>query len=365
MNQPPRLVFLSKRRPSGGDLYQRPFGRFGNLPIELAKRGCEVKVICLSYRQSENAEREYKGVSWSSISANPNPLSAISRLKKQTQEFDPDWVIGFSDTYYGILATHLAGKLGCRSLIDAYDNYQSYMPWALPLHSIWRSALKKADLVSAAGLPLLELLSANRPIAGDVVVPMSADDGFFSVAPETAAHCREKYHLPNDRPLVGYCGSIDKNRDIALLLEVMEACRTLRPDILFVLTGRNNSRIKLPDNCLHLGFVDSEDMPGIVSNLNIMIAVNKDSAFGNHSYPIKLYEAAACGVKTIASSTPATEWMYGNQSESLVNIGNHSELVEKLISALKAKPSEFMLRGGQWDRGADILAEAIGLSLLR
>ena len=117
MSQPPRLVFLSKRRPSGGDLYQRPFGRFGNLPIELAKKGCKVTVICLSHRRDENDQRQYMGVDWVSISASPNPLSAISRLKKQTCEFEPDWVVGFSDTYYGILATHLAKKIGCQSLV--------------------------------------------------------------------------------------------------------------------------------------------------------------------------------------------------------------------------------------------------------
>ena len=365
MSQPPRLVFLSKRRPSGGDLYQRPFGRFGNLPIELAKKGCKVTVICLSHRRDENDQRQYMGVDWVSISASPNPLAAISRLKKQTCDFEPDWVVGFSDTYYGILATHLAKKIGCQSLVDAYDNYQSYIPWAFPLHWAWRSALKKADLVSAAGLPLLELLNTSRPNKDGVIVPMCADENFFSVDEEAAEQCRKKYKLPDDKALIGYCGSIDRNRDLALLLEVIEAARNLRPDMLFIVTGRNNRQIEFPDNCLHLGFVDADDMPGIVTNLDIMLAVNKSSAFGNHSYPVKLYEAAACGVKTITSHTQATQWMYGDHSQSLIDVGNCSQLLDKLITALGTDSSTFNLQIGRWSRSADILAEAMGLSLLR
>lgn len=327
--------------------------------------GCAVKVICLSHNINENDSREYQDVLWSSVSLLPSPISALIELKKQTLKFSPDWIVGFSDIYYGILATRFARAIGSRSLVDAYDNYQSYIPWALPLHVMWRSALSNADLISATGHPLLKLLSRDRSCDEDCVVPMAADDSFHKFDSAKAAEIKDKYQLPGGRPLIGYCGAIAKNRDVSLLLELIKETGKHRPDVLFILTGRISQHITLPDNCRHLGFVDADDMPGIIFNLHIMLALNKDSQFGRHSYPVKLYEAASLGVKTIASRTPATEWMYGNNSPALADIGDCSQLTDKICAALEKNARGFTLSAQRWQQSADILAEAMGLSLLR
>ena len=102
------LLFLSKRRPMDRDLLLRPYGRFYHLPQLLAAKGHKVTVVLLSYKNDAPVVRRSGAATWISISAFPTgPLAYIQRLSRIIVRSQPDWLVGLSDTYFGILAHYL------------------------------------------------------------------------------------------------------------------------------------------------------------------------------------------------------------------------------------------------------------------
>ena len=212
-----RLLCLCKRRPQGRDLFTDQYGRFFHVPRLLAESGHEVHLLLLSYRRDPIQSRRIDGLSMHTVSARPwGPLPYLAKAHALCRALQPDWVIGFSDIWYGILAMHLGSAYGCRALIDAYDNYESYILWAKPLHWIWRRALARADAVTAAGPGLAEWMQATSRRASVDVVPMAADPAFVSMP---QVDCRRRLGLPEKGLMMGYSGSLYPSRGIATVVQ--------------------------------------------------------------------------------------------------------------------------------------------------
>lgn len=325
-----RIICLAKRRPQGRDLFTQPYGRFHHLPNWLAEAGHEVHIMLLSYRNEPEAYRQLEKLHVYSFSALPwGPWRYIRQAHRLASRVGPDWIIGFSDTWFGILAELLASQRGARSLIDAYDNYESYMPWAKPLHMLWRRALVRADAVTAAGPQLAVQIGATPDRGG--VVAMAADPIF---GPQDKATCRARLGLPLDKVLVGYTGALHSNRGINLLFDVYARLRALNPDIRLVLSGRQSAGIHLPADAYWLGYRSPEEVPAIVNSLDLQFVLNTPGAFGNYSYPSKLYEAMACGIPVVAADVPGTAWVLRDHPEMLAQPGNVDDFVSKATSLL-------------------------------
>jgi glycosyltransferase involved in cell wall biosynthesis len=328
------LLFLSKRRPQGRDLYERPYGRFYYLPKLLAERGHNVTLHLASYKADEAIHHYHDNMEWVSTSAARDfGIGYVKKTAELIRAGKPDYIVGLSDIYYGILADIMGSKFNIPTAIDAYDNYESYIAWAKPLHFLWRRALRRADTVTAAGPNLAALLGRNRP-GGAAVIPMCADPCFH---PMDKVACRSALKLPHDRMLIGYCGSIFPNRGIEILFEAMTRLQRTYPGAQLVLSGRLHPSIRLPSDSLYLGYLPDAEVPGLLNSLDVLTVINQNSAFGNHSYPVKLYEALACKVPVVATRTPASEWILNSSAELLVEPGDAGELAEKIVLQLRSK----------------------------
>lgn len=353
-----RFLALCKLRPQGRDLFTQPFGRFYHLPRLLAERDHEVHLLLLNYRREIPAYRKEGSLHLYSVPFLPvGPSSFLVKANQLAAELKPDWVIGFSDIWYGILAERIARKVGAQSLIDAYDNYESYIPWFKPLHILWRHSLAKAKVVTAAGPQLADFMSVSagrRPVE---VIEMSADPVFF---PRSKSACRKQLGLPPEKTLLGYSGSLHPNRGIHLLFTVFEKVRELLPDVELVVSGRLSKNVKLPAHVRWLGYLPTEDVPVLINALDLMLAVNKPGAFGNFSYPVKIYEALACGVPVIASGLPGTTWVLRNHPEWLAKPEDIDDFVTKIISRQKDQPLFKAVSG--WQDSAAVLEQLLTLS---
>lgn len=342
-----KILALCKRRPQGRDLFTHPYGRFYHLPCLLAQRGHEVHLLLLSYHNDPPAYRREGNLHWHSVSILPlGPWPYLQKAARLAAELKPDWVIGFSDTWYGILAEHLARKVGAQFLIDAYDNYESYIPWCKPLHVLWRRALSKANAITAAGPQLGEWMqrtSRGNPVH---IVEMSADPCFHPL-PKHA--CREKLGLPSNKILLGYSGAIHPNRGIQLLFTIFAKLKESL-DIELVVSGRLAKSVSLPSEVRWLGYRPHEEVPLIVNSLDLMLSINKPSAFGNYSYPAKLYEALACGVPVVATNLPATAWVLRMHPSWLAKVDDADDFVIKIREVLSS-PSQCQHSQG-WETSA-------------
>jgi glycosyltransferase involved in cell wall biosynthesis len=317
----------------GRDLVTRPYGRFFHLPLYLSRLGHDVTILLLDYRNGEPLDQQAYGMRWLSVPLRAyRPGMYTAKINALVRESRPDWLIGLSDTWFGILARHYGRRHGIRSCIDAYDNYESYIPWLKPLHWLWRSALRKADLVTAAGPGLLELMSAGRGGRPAVVVPMAADPIGFE--PMDRQACRREMGLPADGRLIGYCGSIHPSRGVEVLFEAVERLRSSEPDIQLVVSGRVFRGVPLPPSVRMLGYIEDERMPVLLNCMDTLAVINRSSAFGHYSYPVKLYEAMRCGIPVVVTHTAATQWILAASPELLVPPDDPVALCEALARSL-------------------------------
>lgn len=352
---PMRILVLCKRAPQKRDLLERPYGRFFFLPRALATRGHIVHMLLADYRGNHPITEERHGLYWHSQPLRPYPWKWMKTAKRLAVGLDPDWIIGLSDTWYGIAASSLARTTGARVMIDAYDNYEAYIPVAKPLHWLWRRALARAELRCAAGGPLLQQIAAGKHRGHDVVVPMAADPIFL---PLNKAACRRQLGLDPSATLVGHIGSLHGSRDAAAMLGAMRYLRDRCPRCQFVFSGRGRNRMRLPANAVHLGYIADDLMPALVNAMDAVISANRTDAFGEHSYPVKLYESAACGVPFVTSSTQSTRWITGNDPRFLYEPGNAQDLADKLCNLLK-KPETISAMAGGWEASAKILLDSL------
>lgn len=333
-----RLLFLCKRHPQGRDLLERPYGRFYHLPRLLAAQGHEVHVALLSYRRLQSESLCFDGVSWTSDDLWPSgPLAYLARLRHLARAVRPDWTIGASDTYFGIVAGQLARRYGGLHAIDAYDDFESYIPWAAPLHRLWRGALASAGLVTVAGPHLARLLE-SRGAKRAQVVPMAAEPEY---RPLEQAPCRLQLGLPQGRRLVGHIGALDKVRGRDTLLAAIEKARVVRPEISLVLTGRAPRSARYPAATIHLDYVPDQDMPALLNSLDVACISLADTAFGRSSYPVKLCEAAACGIPVVASATAPVKWMLHDDSQFFSPIGDAGAMADRILSNLDRKRVDY------------------------
>lgn len=328
-----RVLVLCKRRPQGRDLFTEPYGRFYFLSRRLAERGHEVRLALLSYRQDPPAERV---IDQMQVTSHPlpmlsGPLPYTLSTGRLCREFRPDWIIGFSDLWYGIIAQQLAAWHGTRCLIDAYDNYESYYRHLGPLRYLWRRSVAQSDCVVAAGPQLAALLERSMNGRKAAIIPMAADPLF---RPLDRMECRKKLGLPTDIPLVGYTGSLHPSRGIKHLFAVYEELRRRRPDVQLVLSGRAFDQKQFPPGTHWLGYRPSEDVPAILNSLNVLFVINQPSSFGNYSYPAKLYEAMACRIPAVASSVSGTSWILRDLPQCLASAFDPSDFAAKAEHAL-------------------------------
>ena len=335
-----RLLFASKRHPQQRDLIERPYGRFHHLPTALAALGHDVRVQLCSHHRLPSIEIEHADVRWSGHDVlTLGGRGLLRTLSIEAVDFKPDWVIGCSDTWFGWLAQRLAYRVGARLAVDAYDNYEAYMPWNLPLHWLWRRSIRAADLVTAAGPQLAQRLQSQRHGGHPVeIVPMAADPEF---APADRRHCRGILGLPTDAPLLGYIGSWAKNRGTTMLIDAFRRARTVYPDLRLAISGRPPAYVLSEPGVIGLGYVLDEQLPSLISALNIACVITADTSFGRYSYPAKLCEAMACGVPVVATATEPVRWMLDDRPEHLVAVGDSEAFAQRIIALLAAPRAEY------------------------
>lgn len=328
-----RLLFVGKRHPQQRDLIERPYGRFHHLPAALAALGHEVRMHLCSHSHLPSTQRRSAGVEWTSDDVRTlGPRRVYRKFDQDARAFQPDWVIGVSDIYYGWLASQLAKNTGARLAIDAYDNYEAYMPWNVPLHALWRRSIRAADLVTAAGPQLAQKMQLHRTKGHPAeVLPMAADPEFM---PMDKQGCRVALSLPTAVPLIGYVGGWAKNRGTDMLIDAFRRTRAIQPDLQLVLSGRPPKEVLEEPGVIATGYVPDAQLPMLINSLDIACVITAETSFGRYSYPAKLCEAMACEVPVVATATEPVRWMLGDRYEHLVAVGDAAIYAERILKLL-------------------------------
>lgn len=335
-----RLLFVGKRHPQQRDLIERPYGRFHCLPVELATLGHEVTVLLCSHRRLPSTQKRMANVNWICEDVFPlGPAVLINRLARHAAVFQPDWVVGMSDTYYGWLAQRLARRTHAKFAVDAYDNYEAYMPWNLPLHVLWRRSIRAANLVTAAGPQLAQRLQSHRNGGHPVeIIPMAADPEF---RPLDKQACRRTLGLSPDTCFVGYVGSWARNRGTDVLLDAFRHVRAAQPRLQLLLSGRPPQRVLAEPGVVTTGYVPDAQLPILINALDVACVMTADTSFGCYSYPAKLCEAMACGVPVVATATEPVRWMLGYREAHLAPLNDPKAFSDRILRQFAEPRTEY------------------------
>jgi glycosyltransferase involved in cell wall biosynthesis len=321
-------------------MMQRPYGRFHYLPAALQKQGIEVTQVFIGHRGDAASVDLLNGVKRIALAISPRSLlSFMQEFDQIVDQVAPDWVAGFSDIWCGALARRAAKRGNSQLWLDAYDNFEAYMPWNFPLHTLWHHIIRQANSVTAAGPQLAELLQLHRRGGSPVeVLPMAADPAFSQ---KDRNECRALLNLPEHSPLLGYVGSWGRSRGTHLLLDAFQRVKKAHKDARLVLSGHPPEYALIEPGVINLGYIPDAQLPLLVNALNVACILTANTRFGQYSYPSKLSEAMACGTPVAASGTEAVRWMLNENPQYLAEVGNADSLASCILHNLNTGKTNY------------------------
>ena len=132
---PAKLLILTKRQYTAKDLIDDEYGRLWELPAALARKGYQVRGLCLSYKDRKEGATERGRVYWQTINLGRFVVQGLVRYLYtailEAKRADLIWAC--SDSVYGILGYFLARKNNIPLVFDLYDNFESFLAAKLPL----------------------------------------------------------------------------------------------------------------------------------------------------------------------------------------------------------------------------------------
>lgn len=344
-----KILVLTKRQYMGKDLIDDRFGRFRELPLELARLGHDVQGITLSYRRRPKAEAALDdssaddSVTWNSINLMNGYLPQIERYTRHAldlaHQFRPDIIWACSDVYHGIFGRWLAGRVQARCVIDLYDNFEAFrasqFPGVLPL---FRRAVKSADGVSAFSQRLADHIARDykRSKPTTVVENGTRRDLFF---PRDRIECRRHFSLPQEVRTIGTAGALDNSRGIDALFECFAMLSADSSDVHLALAGPRSHGIHIPNHPhVHdLKELSHDDVPFFVNALDVAVVCYRRSAQGEYSFPQKAYEIIACRVPLVAAAVGSMNELLRDYPECLYEPQSAASLANAIRRQLHSK----------------------------
>ena len=146
-----RILVLTKRQYMRKDLIDDRFGRFREIPLELAKKGHRVQGLCLSYACRDEGWIADGPVRWKSINAGKFKFSGLFKFVvetlKLTRNVDVIWAC--SDSFYGVIGCWAGRLYGIPVVFDIYDNFGEFFVAKLPIaKQLYHWAIRRSDAVT-------------------------------------------------------------------------------------------------------------------------------------------------------------------------------------------------------------------------
>jgi glycosyltransferase involved in cell wall biosynthesis len=209
------------------------------------------------------------------------------------KRFKPDLMVGGSDTFYIILAASLGRKFGVRFAADLSDNYHSFRSAQIPgVRGQFRKALAEASFITCVSQDLAnEVASLSRPTT---VVENGVDPERFVFAPKVSCA---------NSPVFGYAGALSPNRGIDLLCGAWPEVRREIPGARLRFVGARHRGVSLPRGAevTYEGNFAPREIPAFLRSLDVALVLTQPGAFGSFAFPLKFYEALACGTPVLAA----------------------------------------------------------------
>jgi glycosyltransferase involved in cell wall biosynthesis len=343
-----RILVLSKRQYMGKDLLDDRFGRFWELPLELARRGHEVEGISLSYRTKLEGsctpaiDSGNGNITWHPVNLLngpwPVPRKYFRLARQLLTDFHPEVVWACSDAYHAIFGYRLSQECRAKCVIDLYDNFETFSGTKLPpILPLFKQAVRSADGVTCFSQRLAQRIIQTYPrVKPTAVIENGANPEWFF--PQERTLCRQRLGLSEDAIIIGTAGALYRSRDIHSLFRAFEMLATENSRLHLAVAGPREGGLRIPDGPrVHdLQTLPHEQVPTFINSLNLAVICYRDSAQGRYSFPQKAYEILACRVPLIAASVGTMQDLLKDQPNCLFEPGKPASLAAAVRSQLQS-----------------------------
>jgi teichuronic acid biosynthesis glycosyltransferase TuaC len=357
-----KILVITKRQYMAKDLLDDRFGRFRELPLELAKLGHQVAGICFSYRSrkegtfTDGAEGGGE-VRWQSFNLGglilPGIVEHARRCRAAVEAFRPDIIWAASDSFHAILGAWLGRRTRTKCVVDLYDNFESFgmtrLPGILPL---FKSAVRSADGVTCVSRPLLDyVMRAYRPRGRACVLENGIRQDLFH--PRDRCACREDLGLPENARIIGTAGALTRSRGIESLFGAFAKLGAENDSLHLALAGPRDRRTPIPDDkrIHYLGELPLERVPILINALDVAVVCNRDSLFGRYNFPQKAYEIIASGTAIVAAAVGSMKELLAAHPECLFEAESPESLARAMLRQLES-PTTVDIRAPGWSEQA-------------
>lgn len=354
-----KVFVLAKRQYMGKDLLDDRFGRFRELPLELARLGHTVAGLTLSYRSRRETNLvDYAAtgdgqVSWQSVNlmhrAIPDLPRYFRRARQVIGEFQPDVIWAGSDAFHAIFGQRLAHRFHKKCVIDWYDNFESFtatkVPGVLPL---FRRAVKKADGGTFFSQRMADYVTKSYPLGTPYAVILSAvRKEYFHHLDRNA--CRRELHLPDNAQIIGTAGALDFSRGIDALFAAFAILSRANPNLHLAFAGTRSAKQKIPPGPRIHDFrlLPQERVPVLLNALDLAVVCYRQSAQGEYSFPQKAYEIVACGTPMIAAAVGSMNELLRDHPECLYRPEDPTSLADAIRRQLE-RPTTIKVTAPSW-----------------
>ena len=358
-----RILVLTKRQYMAKDLLDDRFGRFRELPLELAKLGHEVRGVCLSYRPRgeglvEDTALDGTGkVAWQSLNlchfVIPGVFNHLKQVKKLLKEFQPDIIWACSDSFHVIFGVWLSHLYKTKCVVDLYDNFEAFGATRLTgILSLFKRAVQRAEGLTCFSRRLADRVQQHyHPKSETVVIENGVRTDLFY--PRDRSECRRRLGLPEDAKIIGTAGALYRNRGIETLFRGFELLAAKDDTLNLAIAGPREKRIRIPAGPrIHdFGILPWDQVPLFINTLDVAVSCYRDSELGRYSFPQKAYEILACETPIVSAAVGTMIELLSLYPECLFEPDRPESLAEAVHTQL-ARPTRVAHRIPAWSDSA-------------
>jgi glycosyltransferase involved in cell wall biosynthesis len=179
-----------------------------------------------------------------------------------------------------------------------------------------------------------------------LVIEDAVDLDLFDTLSNNKALHRQQLHLPQDKQIVLYCGSLKAGKGIHIILDIA-AQMASNDKLLFVIVGGNSQEVTrwnnykstVKNNILFTGLVNGNVVPGYLKSADILIMPydihDKKMVMDiNTTSPIKLFEYMASKRPIISTDLEVIKKVLVHDKSILLadNVQNYIQGIQKLLT---------------------------------
>ncbi len=226
------------------------------------------------------------------------------------------------------------------------DLVWTYVPQALPLLDRFPDAASVYwtgdEVVLAGERALLERVGAILCVSEPVYARHS--ERYGERAHFTPVACDfERYHAARGsgeselaglaRPIVGYCGFVNRRVDVGLLIAL--AARLGEGTVVVAGPAGEEEQRALAgtENVALLGPQPADRVPALIDAFDVSLVPYRDTEFNRSSNPVKFYEYLALGKPVVSTDIPTLR-----RFAPVASVGPAGTFVERVLAALVSAP---------------------------